>query len=88
VDGGRIQEPITEAQREATARIAALHKRLGPDLSAIAHDVLIYGRDSADVAAMRGLSGRKWNDYFMDKLRESLDIIAEFRGLSNGSRSS
>jgi hypothetical protein len=84
VDGGLMPEPITESQRKATVRLAAAHRRLGANGSAIVHDVLIHGRNISDVVASRGLVGRKWEDIFSEKFRECLDILAELWGLSNG----
>lgn len=88
VDGGRMPEPITEQQRLSATRLAAAHRKLGEDRSAIVHDVLIHSRTFPSISQMRGLSGRKWDDYFSDKFRESLDILAELWGLSNGQRPS
>ena len=87
VDGGLMPEPITEGQREAARKLAVAHRKLGANGSAIVHDVLIHGRNIADLAASRGLVGRKWEDHFSEQFRKCLDILAELWGFSNGTRS-
>jgi len=88
VDGGRLPEAITEAQRKAVGRLSVAHRRLGADGSAVIHDILIHGRTFEMVACIRGLQGRRWEDYFSAKFRLCLDILAELWGFSNGPRSS
>jgi hypothetical protein len=73
VDGGSMPEPITEAQRKAARRLAQVYRNLGQDGSAIAHDVLVHGLTMAAIAMRRGLSGRKYDEYFGMRFRECLD---------------
>lgn len=88
VDGGRPPEAITEGQRDAAKRLAIAHRRLGADGSAIVHALLIHGMGFGEMAASRGLAGRRWEDHFGYRFRQCLDILAELGGYSNGSRSS
>jgi hypothetical protein len=81
-----MPEPITEAQQKAARKLGSVYRLLGQDGSALVHDVLVHGRNIVDVAASRGLVGRRWEDHFSHKLRECLDILAEFWGFSNGKR--
>lgn len=82
VDGGLMPEPITEGQRKAAIRLATAHRKLGADGSALAHDVLIHGRTMAGVAAMRGLQGRRWEEYFGLRFRECLNCLAKLYGFA------
>lgn len=82
VDGGRMREPITEAQRKAILRLNRCERELGADGSALIHDVLIQGMTMDQVGERRGLRGQRWNDYFSRRLRESLDRLAITYGFS------
>src|SRR6185369_9435523 len=62
VDGGLMPEPITESQQRAAHKLAEVYGALGPDLSALLHDVLIGGMTRAELAAKRGFAGRNWEE--------------------------
>lgn len=80
VDGGLAPEPITEAQRKAARKLAQVYRALGPDGSALIHDVLIAGRTHAQIGEMRGLRGRKWEEYFGMRVFECLHRISYVYG--------
>jgi hypothetical protein len=82
VDGGRLPEPITEAQRKAVMRLNLAERRLGADGSALAHSVLIAGMTVSQVARLRGLTGERWEKYFGLRFRECLDCLAVVYGFA------
>jgi hypothetical protein len=82
VDGGMMPEPITEAQRKAAKQLAVAYRALGQDGAALAHDVLVHGKTRVQVAAARGLSGRRWEEYFGMRFRECLDRLAVVYGFA------
>jgi len=82
VDGGMAPEPITEAQRKAARQLAVVYRALGQDGSAITHDVLVHNKTRAQIAESRGLSGRRWDEYFGTRFRECLDCLAVVYGFA------
>jgi hypothetical protein len=82
VDGGLAPEPITEAQRRAARQLAVVYRQLGQNGSALVHDVLVHAKTRAQVAASRGLSGKRWEEYFGMRFRECLDCMALIYGFS------
>jgi hypothetical protein len=82
VDGGQPPEAITEAQRKAARQLAVVYRALGQDGSALAHDVLVHMKTRAQVAASRGLVGRRWEEYFGMRFRECLDCLALVYGFA------
>ena len=82
VDGGRLPEPITEAQRKATMRLARCHRDLGCDGSGLVNDVLIHGRTLEQVCSQRRLRGEVWEKYFGKRLRECLNRLAFIYGFA------
>ena len=82
VDGGLMPEPITEAQRRAARQLATVYQKLGQDGSAIVHDVLVHNRTRKQVAESRGLTGKRWEEYFGMRFRECLDCMALIYGFA------
>lgn len=82
VDGGLMPEPITEAQRKAARKLAAVYRALGQDGAALAHDVLVHNKTRGQIAASRGLVGRRWEDYYSLRFRECLDRMAVVYGFA------
>jgi hypothetical protein len=82
VDGGVMPEPITEAQRRAARKLATVYQQLGMNGSALVHDILVHSRTRAQVAASRGLSGRRWEEFFGIRFRECLDTMAVIYGFA------
>ncbi len=82
VDGGRTPEPITEAQQRAGKALARAYRDLGPDGSALMHDFLIDGRTMNGIAERRGLTGRRWEEYFGMRVREALHSLAFVYGFA------
>lgn len=82
VDGGLPPEPLTDAQTRAMAGLRRAYRELGMDGTALVHDVLVHGRTMAQVAASRGLSGRRWDEYFGMRFRECLDSLATVYGFA------
>jgi hypothetical protein len=82
VDGGRLPEPITEAQQKAAKRLNRAERQLGADGSAIAHAVLVSGLNMAQVGQSRGLRGERWEKYFGMRFRECLDCLALVYGFA------
>lgn len=86
VDGGLAPEPITEAQRRAARQLAVVYRQLGQNGSALVHDVLVHAKTRAQVAASRGLSGKRWEEYFGMRFRECLDCLAQVYGFAMDTR--
>ena len=84
VDGGRLPEPITEAQQKAVQRLAEIHRALGVDGSAIVSDVLITGLGISQLVSRRGYQGEHWRKYFGRRFNECLDRLALVYGFANG----
>ena len=82
VDGGMAPEPITESQRRAARQLAVVYRQLGQNGSALVHDVLVHAKTRAQVAASRGLQGKRWEEYFGMRFRECLDCLALVYGFS------
>lgn len=82
VDGVRMREPITEAQRKAVLRLNRAERELGADGAALVHDVLIQGMTMEQVGARRNLHSQRWSDYFSRRLRECLDRLAVIYGFA------
>jgi len=80
VDGGQMPEAITERQRKAGIQLAVVYRALGQDGQALTHDVLVHNKTRAQVAAARGLSGRRWEEYYGMRFRECLDCLAVVYG--------
>ena len=83
VDGGRLPEPITEAQRKAVLRLMRAERDMGKDSSAIIHDVLITGLGISRLTSRRGFSGGYWREIFGQKLKVGLDKLAITYGFAN-----
>jgi hypothetical protein len=86
VDGGRMPEPITEAQRKAVLRLNRANRELGADGSALMHEVLVLGMTMEQVRLRRGLRTQRWSDYFARRLRECLDRLALIYGFATERR--
>ena len=86
VDGGLLPEPITEAQRRAGIALKRVYWELGPDGTALVHDVLIHGRTMQQVAESRRVMGERWTRYFAMRLQECLDRLMIVYGFSNERR--
>lgn len=82
VDGGLPPEPLTEGQRKAAKQLAVVYRELGANGSALVHDVLVHGRTMVVIAAMRGLTGKDWEQYFGKRFRECLDCLAVVYGFA------
>lgn len=76
VDGGKPPEPITERQRLAVRRLNRAHRELGADGSGLTHDVLVHGRNMAQIAERRGVKGERWERYFGMRFQECLNRLA------------
>jgi hypothetical protein len=83
VDGGERREPITESQRKAVLRLSRIERELGADGSVLAHEVLIQGLTTEQVAQRRGLRSQRWNDYFARRFKECLDRLALIYGFAS-----
>jgi len=82
VDGGLMPEPITEAQRRAVGQLAAVYHKLGLDGSTLVHDVLVHNRTRRQIAESRGLTGKRWEEYYGMRFRECLDCLALVYGFA------
>ncbi len=82
VDGGLPAEPITEAQQEAAIRLAGVYRELGPDGSALIHDVLIHARSYKHIAESRGLGGERWEKFFGMSVHLHLHTLAFVYGFA------
>jgi hypothetical protein len=83
VDGGRLPEPITDAQQKAAKRLNAAVKDLGQEGSGIIHDVLITGMGISQLVSRRGFSGGYWRELFGRKLGLCLDKLAVSYGFAS-----
>lgn len=82
VDGGMLPEPITEAQQRAAVKLAQVYRELGPDGSALMHDVLIHSLSYEKVADKRGLGGERWEKYFGMSVHLHLHTLAWVYGFA------
>jgi hypothetical protein len=82
VDGGLMPEPITEAQRRSVGQLAAVYHKLGLDGSTLVHDVLVHNRTRKQIAESRGLTGKRWEEYYGMRFRECLDCLALVYGFA------
>ena len=78
----RTREPITEGQSEAMPRLNRVEHELGADGSALAHDALVDGMTMEQVGQRRGLSTRRWKDYFSRRFQECLGRLAPIDGFA------
>jgi len=83
VDGGRLPEPITEAQRAAVVRLMRAERDLGKDGAALIHDVLITGMGISQLTSRRGFGGGYWRELFGRKLNVCLDQLAVSYGFAS-----
>jgi len=86
VDGGRLPEPITERQQQATLKLAEVHNALGLDGSAIVSDVLIHGIGISQLVSRRGYQGEHWRKYFGRRFNECLNTLAVVYGFAMENR--
>jgi hypothetical protein len=77
-------EPATDRQRRSRDRLIQAGVHLGPDNSALVHDVLVDGCSMDEVARKRGLVGRSHTDRFGKQFRASLNILAVAYSFSTG----
>lgn len=82
VDGGLAPEPISEAQRRAGRQLAIVYRRLGQNGSTIVSDVLVHKRTRKQMADIRGLEGKKWEEFLGARFRECLNTMAEIYGFA------
>jgi hypothetical protein len=82
VDGVRMREPVTEAQRKAVSRLNRAERELGADGAALVHDVLVKGMTMEQVGQQRDLRTQRWSDYFSRRFRECLDRLALIYGFA------
>lgn len=76
VDGGKLADPITEAQRRAVLKLTRVNLALGIDGSSLTMDFLIHRQTFAGIAAKRGLGSERWHDYFGRRIWECLNTLA------------
>lgn len=86
VDGGRMPEPITDQQQEATKRLNVANRMLGQDRCALVMDVLIHRRTMEQIAVRRDRQGKYWEEKFGAMFRGCLDLLAVEYGLAMRSR--
>lgn len=80
VDGGRLAEPITEAQAKARKRLVAVKSSLGRKLHSVAHAFLIDGGTTEAIAYALNRPGHRWSNYYGKMIRDALDVLAvEYR---------
>lgn len=82
VDGGLAPEPLSEAHMRSSEQLKIVYAKLGLDGSVIIHDVLVHNRTRRQVAESRGVSGKRWEEYFGMRFRECLDCLALVYGFS------
>lgn len=76
VDGGRMPEPITDHQRKAAKKINEVRADLGNDGFSLTHSFLIERKTITQIAALRGFTGKSWEEYFGRRLRGCLERLA------------
>jgi hypothetical protein len=82
VDGGQMPEPITEAMRKATRRLASIHGTLGQNGSGLMYAFLIERRSPEKICQNRGLTSEREKVYVGKRIRECLDELAEIYGFA------
>jgi hypothetical protein len=81
VDGGRFAEPNTDRRLAAAARLKRDRRALGKLGEIIITDVLGKGLMIKDAVEMRGFKDKASLEFYGRLFRESLNTIAELRGL-------
>jgi hypothetical protein len=82
VDGGTLQDPLSEAHMRATEQLKIVYKSLGKDNSVIVHDVLVHNMTRAQIAAKRGYTSRSRQEFYGMLFRDCLDCLAIVYGFS------
>lgn len=82
VDGGRMSEPITDAQQKAVKRLNRAERELGLNGSSIIHDVLITGLAIEAVGRRRCMASELELKYLGRRFRECLDCLALVYGFA------
>lgn len=82
VDGGKMPEPITEAQQKAAKQLARAYRALEQDGSSLIHDVLIHAQSYRQIAAARGFSGERWEKFFGMSVHLHLHTLAWVYGFA------
>lgn len=80
VDGGRLPEPITEAQEKARKRLIKIHGELGRTMRPLMQAILIEKTSLEGFSIQSGRSGKRWANYYGKLFRDGLDLLAvEYR---------
>lgn len=83
VDGGRIPEPLTDAQMKAVLRLNVADKDLKTDGRRLMHDFLIHGLNTDQIAQVRRQTPNSFTkQYYGRCIRESLDKLAVVYGFA------
>lgn len=82
VDGGRMPEPITEAQRKAVVSLNRAGRILGQEGSGLIHGVLIAGKTLDWICREREMSGERERRYLARRLQECLNSLSVFYGFA------
>jgi hypothetical protein len=80
VDGGRLPEPITDAQMQASDRLLEADTKLGMEGSVLIRDILGYGLTLRLAGARRGMSSEAEIKYMGKRFRECLDTVSKLWG--------
>jgi hypothetical protein len=86
VDGGRMPEPITEAQQVATKRLNSVQRQLGLQGSHITRCILIDGATIDELVTLETTSRsttERWRRYYATRFRECLDSLALAYGFAS-----
>lgn len=82
VDGGRLPEPITEAQRKAALMLKRVYAKLEQDGSALVHSVLVHGQTFRQISEGRGYTGRRWEEFYASFFQICLHKLSHVYGFA------
>lgn len=76
VDGGRMAETLTEQVQRAIQEVIRLEKALGMEGASLARQILCFGYSIQKCAELRGMHGKRFNEYVGIRFREVLETLA------------
>jgi len=75
-----VNEPLSEKQVKARARLKEVHQALGRKMHAVVHAVLVDRATIEGVTAAHERRGDSWQKYYGRLFRDALDALAvEYR---------
>lgn len=84
VDGGRMAEPLSDAQGRARKRLVQIERTLGKTMHRVTHAVIVEGMNMETLARrLFNLEGQVSERYYGRLFRDALDVLAVEYGLAS-----